>query len=202
MRSACTLLALAGLGQAKVFLFNAENCNTNFDNYKNYDFVSEATFSFFSLSFFFFPFFFSKCSLAYAIQTPHPRAVHPASKQKFHGNQSVCACPLCVVTWVEKTGEAPTFLRTHLQNFSRLHSSCFFACSLAVRSTRPSILKTCGPATKPPKMLRSQLRTTPKSQSLSVSTQVSRFFVSSWHLAQTLYSTLYTLRSALPSAID
>ena len=37
MRSAFALLALAGLSQAKVFLFNAEKCNTNFDNEANWN---------------------------------------------------------------------------------------------------------------------------------------------------------------------
>ena len=40
MRSAFALLALAGLSQAKVFLFNAEKCNTNFDNEANWMNVS------------------------------------------------------------------------------------------------------------------------------------------------------------------
>merc|ERR1719345_444568 len=37
MRSAFALLTLAGLSQAKVFLFNAEKCNTNFDNMDNWN---------------------------------------------------------------------------------------------------------------------------------------------------------------------
>merc|ERR1719199_683094 len=37
MRSAFAILALAGLSQAKVFLFNAEKCNTNFDNEANWN---------------------------------------------------------------------------------------------------------------------------------------------------------------------
>lgn len=40
MRSAFAILALAGLSQAKVFLFNAEKCNTNFDNEANWFNVS------------------------------------------------------------------------------------------------------------------------------------------------------------------
>ena len=40
MRSAFAILALAGLSQAKVFLFNAEKCNTNFDNEANWMNVS------------------------------------------------------------------------------------------------------------------------------------------------------------------
>jgi len=37
MRTAFAVLALAGLSQAKVFLFNAEKCNTNFDNMDNWN---------------------------------------------------------------------------------------------------------------------------------------------------------------------
>ena len=192
MRSACTLLALAGLSQAKVFLFNAENCNTNFDNFKNYDFVSEQLL----FRFFFsplFPFFFrSRTARWLCNQTPNPRAVPPASKQIFHSkSECMCVSAVCVPVGERR---APFFFPSTFTNYFFSASIVRpFACSLAVRSTRPSIWKTCGPATKPPKMLRSRLRTTPKSQSLSVSPLVSRFlfrFLGISRKHRTLHSTL------------
>ena len=194
MRSACTPLALAGLGQAKVFLFNAENCNTNLDNFKNYDFVSEQLL----FRFFFsplFPFFVrSRTARWLCNQTPNPRAVPPASKQIFHSkSECMCVSAVCVPVGERR---APFFFSLHIYKlfFFRIHCPAF--CLQPSRSVNSAVdLENMWTGDKAPKNV---AFTTENDAEKPIAVRVTSgesFFISiSGHLAQTPYSTLYALR--------